>query len=291
MSKFKNVSKLILWENKNIQDISALKHMKKLEQLYLNSNNQIISLKPLYRLPSLLYVYCSNTFPIQKEDMEQLKDRLQLTQNQYTYDYSEKYSYVIVNKDLSDLVNNISYGTEQEYDTLEAIQEEFKNINSLSIHDMVLNNGEIIANCSNLEYLSIEETQINDFSFLSKLPKLKYLCLDSNNISDLSGLDQVCNKENIQLLTLNYNNITDISILSKFVGVRNLQLMSNNIEEINALSNLNSLECLSLVDGNFKIRSLKPLYNHKKLNGILMDTACTLSQEELDYWGDKLEQD
>ncbi len=295
LSKFKNINRLILWENEGIKDISALKHMKKLEKLYLNNNNQIRSLEPLYRLPSLQCVYCSNTFLIQKEDMKQLKNRLLLTKNEYTYDYGEKYSCIIVNEELPDLYsvqgNDISNGTEREYDTLEAIQGDSKKIKALTIRNMVLNDGGVIEDFSNLEYLSMNETQINDYQFLSKLPKLKYLYLDSDNISDLSGLNQVCNKENIEVLTLNYNDITDISILSMFVGVKELELMCNNIEEINSLSNMYSLEYLELVDGNCNIRSLKPLNNHKKLKRILISTACPLSQEELDYWGDRVEQD
>lgn len=164
-------------------------------------------------------------------------------------------------------------------------------LNSNNISDISI--LEQIPNKENIEVLEVSQSDIDNFSFLKHFPNLKVLDLHNNNISDLSILEQIPNKENLETLILAYNHISDISILSKFPNIKKLFLPGNSFQTLDPIKTMENLERIDLVDGSYDITSLKPLYNLEKLESVFISitTEKNLPQEEIDYFGEKLESD
>ena len=175
-----------------------------------------------------------------------------------------------------------------------------REVTSLSLRNFTLNDGSKLGDLENLEYLSISDSTINNFSFLSDLYNLKYLNISFCTSEYFSEIASLPNKEKLITLNLDFcridnsyneetgyeNRVSDIAFLEGFYNLESLSFMGNDISDINVLSNLRKLRRIMLVDGNWGIESLQPLYKIETLEHITLSSGCQPTEEDRKRFGD-----
>ncbi len=194
----------------------------------------------------------------------------------------------------------IREGENASFANIEEISIPAQDVKTLSLSNMTLNDSSILSQYTNLEYLKVQESIINDFSFLSKLENLKYLDINSCVSEHFDEIASLPNKERLITLELTSsrlndvyseetgyeNKVSDISFLNGFYNIESLNLLGNDISNIDVLSKLEKLKDVDFVDGNWKIKSLKPLYEIKTLEHILMSSVYQVTEDDITHFGD-----
>jgi internalin A len=112
--------------------------------------------------------------------------------------------------------------------------------------------------------------------------------LEQLGVSDCgkNGVDIIKNNTQVTSLGFSGDQIINIDILKDFNNIVRLSLVQCDVSDLSALSELENLEELNLLDGNYRINSLKPLFDLKKLTKIYMNlkTFNNISREDLAYF-------
>lgn len=194
----------VLTDSKKIKDISALKELSGVKELYLG-NNRISDISALSEMTDLKILY--------------------LGDNQVS-----NISYLSNLTNLQELMLNGNYVSD-----LSAI----KNLEQLQI--LYLNCNKItdigpLKNLNNLSALVMNENGISDIKALSGLTSLTGLYMFGNQLKDISPLRELTNLEELELAD---NHINDISALSGMVHLTYLNISGNNIDDYSPIENLN----------------------------------------------------
>ncbi|PEQ52557.1 internalin [Bacillus cereus] len=150
--------------------------------------------------------------------------------------------------------------------------EYMKNLESLTLEEVKLENIQFISNLRQLKSLSITYGELKDIGPLAELEHLEFLTLRNNKISDLSPLSQM---KKIKMLDLNSNDIKDIKPLFTVKSLRTLTVANNQIsnaglEGVHQLKNLKTFEI-----------SNNGLSNVEHINGMNKLIELGLSKNEL----------
>ncbi len=102
-----------------------------------------------------------------------------------------------------------------------------------------------------------------------------------------TAIEIVKNSTQVEALDLDYDDIEIIDVLKEFHNLVHLSLIGNNVSDLSALEGMKTLEELFLLDGNYNITSLKPLFGLKNLSKISMNlrTYKNISREDLEHFG------
>jgi internalin A len=221
LSKFPQITSLILNNNEVITDYNEIANLNFLEILHLSGNN-IKDISFVQNLKSLIDLNLdrneiSDIASI--ENLTQLRG-LKLWRNQIS--------------DISALKN-------------------LKNLTHLTLWNNKIENINPLENLTNLGTLDLEANSIFDLTPIQKLINLDTLYLNSNQINDIKILS---NLEKLRNLFLKKNNIEDISVLQSLNKLNAVDLSSNIISDYSTLKNIKSLKSLALnncdlTDGEF----------------------------------------
>ncbi|HHP5607240.1 TPA: NEAT domain-containing protein [Bacillus paranthracis] len=151
--------------------------------------------------------------------------------------------------------------------------EYMKNLENLTLEEVMLENIKFISNLRQLKSLSITYGELEDIGPLAELEHIESLSLRNNKISDLSPLSQM---KKIKLLDLNSNYIKDIKPLFTAKSLRTLTVANNQISNANlaGIEQLKNVKSLSLSNnGLTNIEHITPM---KKL------VELDLSKNELE---------
>jgi internalin A len=137
-------------------------------------------------------------------------------------------------------------------------------------------------NYKNLAGVSFENCAFADDIALPHCPALL-----KAEIFNCGERDAMILLNNPQIEELYLGGVSDISALSQFKRLRHLDLTYNDVADLTPLAGCESLESLVLTDGNYNLRSLKPLFGLKNLTRIQMGrkTYENIPREELEYFG------
>ncbi|CAL6022826.1 Chain_A [Hexamita inflata] len=133
-------------------------------------------------------------------------------------------------------------------------------VTKLEIHKCNIKTIDGIENMKQLNTLIISAVKLNNIAQIRYLDNLSFLQLINSSICDISPLQNMCK---LQLLDLSNNSINDVQSLSKLVTLTYLKLHGNYIKDIYKLKYLANLEHLDLssnkITNIYLIRFLKCL--------------------------------
>ena len=278
-----------------INDITALKNLKKLEILHLRGN-QISDIQPLVPLTKL------HTFDLSGNQVSNIQVLEQLT-NLQTLDLS--YNNISELKGLEKLTQlrilNCSYNQIVNLQPLAKLI----HLKTLNLAGNQIDNIEALAGLFNLQILNLSYNKLLDITPLISLPNLRTLNISYNPILNFNPIKEMLNltslsivgnnlleanflKDNKALehldvhnntfsnlvflknlnhllnLNLSNNSITDFSILGKLTKLKKLDLSLNNITNIQFLEGLSSLKTLDLSYNQLSV--IQALEKHTELN-------------------------
>ena len=249
-----NLTRLILWGNYSIADISPLAGLTKLTELALGDNN-IADISPLSGLTNLwLLDLQSNSI----SDISALSGLTKLDFLKLGYNNRALFDPDLIPTPENSGITDIS--ALAGLTNLRVLELQYNNISDISA----------LRGKPNLSYLILQVNPISDISALSGLTNLTSLIFGANPISDISALSGLTN---LTSLTLELSSISDISALSGLTNLTYLDLTNNPISDISPLSGLTNLTELDLF-GN-KVTDISPLSGLTNLT-------------ELDLFGNKV---
>ncbi|KAF2338709.1 leucine-rich repeat domain-containing protein [Flavobacterium ginsenosidimutans] len=244
----------------NITDLSALKNLKSLKYLQLESNeiSDITAIKDLASITLLNLSYnnisdCSaltnfkNITDLNLEtnvitDISFLKNLIKIESLNLTSNRITDLSVLKYLKAITDL----SLGYNEVIDF--SILKELVTLTSLNVSNNFIDDYSFLKKLSNLSFLNISSNQISNFSFIKDLSHLKSLNLSNNDISEINFVKSLIN---INHLDLSNNMIYELSVFENFNSeIISLNLNNNSIDEISALKNLMSIKFLNLDRNN-----------------------------------------
>jgi internalin A len=135
-----------------------------------------------------------------------------------------------------------------------------KNLESLEIGFLDVNNLEVLASFPKMVRLDIRKQKINDLQLISGLVNLEYLNLRRTNITDINAL---ANLTNLKELNISHTQVNDITPLSQLTNLESLNLFLTQVRDIKVLEGLTNLTFLSLE--RIKIKDITPLMKLTKL--------------------------
>jgi len=203
---------------KKIVDVSPLKTLINLQELYL-SGNEIVDVSPLKTLTNLQKLW------LQNNKIADISPLSTLTNLQTLY---LSYNKIVDVSPLSTLTN---------LQTLYLFSNKIVDVSPLKT-------------LITLQELSLFNNQIVDVSPLKTLTTLQELILIDNKIEDISPLSSLID---LKKLYLDGNKIEDISPLSSLIDLKELYLDGNKIEDISPLSLLINLEKFGFVNNEYRI--------------------------------------
>ena len=270
--------KLIFFYNNQINDISPLAGLTKLNWLNLD-DNQVTDISPLSGLSSLRYLYLAWNHLSDISPLSELTGLRELYLDHTQISDISPLS-VLINLDILDLWDNqiSDISPLSGLTKLRALSLEKNQINDISslanltnltgsrLCDNQISNLSPLSGLTRLQYLSLWGNVISDISPLSGLTNLRTLSLSENQISDISPLLGLIN---LEYLYLTENQISDISPLIDLVNIQELYLHYNQISDISALNQLTNLQYLNL-DYN-QISNLSPLSNLVNLQTLYLE--------------------
>ena len=230
--------------NCNIYDLSPIRALKQLTELYLEYN--IISdLTPIKGLTSLKNIHLSHNKIYNIFEFEFIFFRPNLYIEAYDNPFIENYK--VETKNYSNnyevIVAKINELRKKPKEILEiekyygVLLSEYRNLNDELRNSYYLNeDGEVIE-------ILLMDNKINDLSPLKELKKISYLNLSHNQISDLS---LIAGLTSLKHLNISNNQISDISFLNKLNSLSILELGNNQVSDIKNLKGLKNLHLLDL---------------------------------------------
>ena len=219
------LTKLEVWENLNISDLTGLEHATHLQILTLGMN-QIQDMTPLTKLTKLKRVNLSFN---QIGHIPSLIGMKELTALDLT------------NNRLSDITSL------RELTQLTDLVIQANPINTENLFS-------VLTQLTRLRILGLTGMEISDITPLAKLTQLRTLYLGFNQISDITPLAALTNLRN---LYLSNNQISDITPINRLSQLRHLFFGPNQISHVPSFAELVNLKELGLI-GN-PIKNRKPL--------------------------------
>ena len=216
-----------------IKDISALKYLTNLEELYLSRNaiKDIDALRDMKKLRKL---------DLHVNALEDISPLTELTNLEYLYLQNNKIS------DISPLANavrlkelNLNNNAVSDIGALADLQD----LQLLYLNNNGINNLDVLQNLTHMQSLSVHHNDIRDISSLSGLTELRKLDLSSNTINDIFSLREL---SGIETLNMADNGITNISDLKGLQNLIDLDVSSNQIRFITVLSSLPNIKRLNI---------------------------------------------
>ncbi|MCY3740912.1 MAG: leucine-rich repeat domain-containing protein [Candidatus Poribacteria bacterium] len=205
--------------NNNVSDLTPLKNLTKLKQLWLGDNN-VSDLTPLKNLTELddLSLFLNNV-----SDLTPLKNLTQLRELKLG---RNPVSDLTPLKNLTNLVRLSLYVVNNVSDITP-----LRNMTKLKVLTVSSNNVRDITslkNLTDLEHLNLSFIgNVSDLTPLKNLTQLKHLNLSRNQVSDLMPLE---NLTNLDYLNLSHNNVSNITPLINLTNLEVLRLEGNPIK-------------------------------------------------------------
>lgn len=226
---FKNLE-VINFRGNQIIELGALKHLKKLNQLYIGSNrfNHIESLSGLTGLKRL--AIDGNSLIGSLEPLKSLKN-LELLNISY-----------IKAKDITPIlgIKTLKYLYLQGSTTADvSVLQQMPNLEDLYLDNTNLEGGyDFLGKMSNLKHLNLSQNNLSEINFITALPKLEGLDIKENQITDISPiLEAEAQKElavsRMKYLKIDHNEIQNIEGLSALKELKRLMLTGNPINLYN----------------------------------------------------------
>ena len=260
----------------NLSDISFLKDYPILWHLDL-SNNQIVDLEPLGKLPNLqnLKLDGNPVSDISAIDFTNLSD-LSLSHTQVSdlsplRAHGEFETLCLAGLSIGDeqlanfhAVNSLDLtGTRisnlESLRRLSEVEEDDLLLKRLWIADTLVQDLTPLKFHSELAYLDLSGTRVADLQGLKYLRYLKSLKLQGTRVRDLSPL-KLLRLENLSLAD---TSVTDLSPLSRSTGLKVLDLSRTKIEGFSLLADFTSMRQLNLSDSAFDDLSLLPVTQNR----------------------------
>lgn len=279
ISELNWLEELVLKNNENLFDITALSNLTHLRVLDI-SNTKVIDLSPLSYLKSL------ETLNVNLNSNGNLLRRMSIILFKKTYqfinlglkDISPLKSLIKLKKlslcganisDLSPLNNLFEL---QELDLSLSTISSISSLSSLNKLEKLFLSGTQIFNLdplkslNNLISLDIPNTKVIDISPLVNLLNLKEFILFETEVKDISVLSKLVNVEHLGCAATKITELSPIKELNKLVR---LDVSYNNLTNIDAISSLIQLERLELVGIN--LTNLLPISKLKHLKSLWIE--------------------
>lgn len=245
LARLTNLKSLRVGRNKLITDISAVRDMTQLEELYIYEN-KITDLTPLSKLTNLRVLM---GFDNNISDISPLRDLKLL------------FELVMYGNQISDVSSLVG----------------FENLSYLGLDRNKLTHLNDVAKLTSLNKLQVAENNITDISPITTLKNLTFLDIAKNTISNIEAVKEL---KNLRELYFYYptTKISDISVIKDLVLLEKISFPGNDISDISVLQNLTKLNTVHLAAN--KIIDLSPLINN---SGIDQDDDVSLIWNPLDF--------
>lgn len=214
------LTKLEVWENLNISDLTGLENAIHLQLLAIR-NNQIQDMTPLTNLTNLKRVYLNYN---QIRSVPSLIGMKQLTS---LYLAGNQVSDVTFLRELTQLTDIAIGSNPINPENLFLVLTQLTRLRSLNLHRLKISDITPIANFTQLRTLGLNRNQISDIAPLANLTHLRRLELSFNQISDITHINGLVH---LRQLFLSVNQISDVSPLTELVNLQDLGLVSNPIK-------------------------------------------------------------
>ncbi|WP_051210187.1 leucine-rich repeat protein, partial [Gemella cuniculi] len=255
-------------EYNEINDISALRNLTKLENLSLE-NTKIKDISAISNLINLRDLNISGPFvdPEYSDVMVNPADYI-IKNIEALKNLKNLETLSLANRGVSDIstlanltnLNDVVLSNNNISDI--SVLKNLKNISSLDLtSNKNIENTDSLKELTSLTNLWLTENKITNIEALKELTNLKKLYLNVNKISDLSPL---VNLTNLTHLSLGANELTDISSLGSLKNLVSLRAADNKITDVSSLTNLVNLTDLNL--SNNSIHDFSPLNSLEKIN-------------------------
>jgi Leucine-rich repeat (LRR) protein len=153
----------------------------------------------------------------------------------------------------------------------------------LIIAERQISSFDFLQDCKNIETLSLVDCLLDENAVMPQIETLQ-------SVEILRGTSEIVtalqNNPQITRLTLSYCGIDKLDSLPVFSKLTHLGLLGNDISDLGPLSGMSELEELILIDGNYKIKSLKPLFALENLKLVLLSmlTYQNIADEDVLYF-------
>lgn len=218
-----NIAKLIVAEQKEIENYDFLGKLKKLEELDLSFTN-IGDLRPIQELKYLRILYLHES---------QIKDLTPLQNLEYL---------------------EILYLVENQIQDLTPLQN-LKNLQEIDLSYNLVSDLTPLQGLPKLHILDLSENAILEIASLKNLPALEILDLTNNGVQEVEPLSKL---QSLQELYISSNQIQDFTALQNLHKLKKIALSNNPSQDISALKKLTKLEILHLHPWEFI--SLPPIW-------------------------------
>jgi Leucine-rich repeat (LRR) protein len=200
LKKLLNTTSLNLKGQKDLNDLSPLIKLKKLEKLSL-SETEVSSINEIAALPNLKYLDLSSSCIYDLTALRFLPELLSLNiSNTEVYDASP----IDFNTKLQQLI---------------AVSAKFElyptkanpNLFTINLSESALKNYDFIAIYKGLEHLDLSKANLNDIKFCTTLPYLKSIYLQGTEVSSLEALSSASNLTHINISDSKVKSLKPIS--------------------------------------------------------------------------------
>ena len=215
------LTKLEVWENLNIGDLTGLEHATHLQILVL-WNNQIQDMTPLTELTKLKRVNLSYN---QISNIPSLIGMEQLTTLELT---GNRISDITSLRELTQLTD-LDIGLNPiNTENLFSVLTQLTRLRALSLAGMKISDITPLAKLTHLRTLSFGGNHISDITPLMMLTSLRNLSISGTQISDITPIKRL---SQLRHLFLNHNQISDVEPFAELVNLRELYLIGNPIKD------------------------------------------------------------
>jgi internalin A len=251
----KGLKKLIASNQNNLSDLSPLKDLLQLQQLYL-FDTQVSDLNPLKNLQQLQQLDVFNT---RVSDLSPLKDLKQLQQLDVS---STQVSDLSPLKGLQQLQQlDVSSTQVSDLSPLKGLQQ----LQQLDVSSTQVSDLNPLKDLKQLQRLDVSLTQVSDLNPLKDLQQLQQLRVNSTQVSDLSPLKDL---KQLQQLSVFYTQVSDLSPLKDLQQLQLLSVYSTQVSDLSPLKDLKQLQQLR-VDST-RVSDLSPLENLLQLQELFV---------------------
>lgn len=211
LSALTKIEWLNLDRNQNIKDISALKRLNKLRDLFL-CENKIEDISPISNDINLSFIRLNNN------EISNIDALINMRNLDWLILNCNKIS------DISSLKNCLK-------------------LRNLELYCNQIEDLKPIENLKNLETLLLDYNKIKDISPLSRMAGLKSLYLSYNKLVNIDAIGKMSNLEVLYLIDAGVKNI---DMLANCTKIKTLNLSSNSIDNINAFKSMKNLTTLDI---------------------------------------------
>ncbi len=215
------LTKLVVYNNLNIHDLTGLEHATHLHRLTID-NNPIQDMTPIVNLKQLKSVSLSynqiNNIPSLTEMKELTSLSLQGTH----------ISDITPLSHLTQLTTLHISGQRINIDKLFSVLTELAILRELTLFDMKISDITPLAALTNLRNLGLSRNQISDITPLAALTHLRRLDITDNQIRDITPINKLIQ---LRQLFLDRNQIHDVETLAELKNLSELGLIENPIKD------------------------------------------------------------